>query len=316
MQSDPNPPRKALMMALDDYAFITVEGARALPLLQGQFTCDVNHASPSCVIEGAYCTPKGRVIANFLLWAATPERVVLRLRSDIVEPTMSVLSRYAALSRVTLQREMLVCTGVLGDGITAIGAGFFGDWPCEPLAMVSHDAHQVVQCDEVGRRFEIWSSPDALPELHHMLANCCTMAPSTHWRLALVRERKAEIVAATAGEFLPQMLGYDRGDMVSFRKGCYTGQEVVARARYKGSVKRRLYRLTGSSPYCPAPGSSLRQPGTGAPAGIVIDSAADGVQIELLAVLGSDPTPRSDTLLHATDGGIFQVLDEPCAILD
>lgn len=316
MQSDPNPPRNALMMALDDYAFITIEGARALPLLQGQFTCDVNRASPEHVIEGAYCTPKGRVIANFLLWAATPERVVLRLRSDIVEPTISVLSRYAALSRVTLHRETLACTGVLGDGITAIGARVPGGWPREPLAVSSHDAHQIVQCDDIGRRFEIWSSPDRLPALHQMLASFCTMAPSTHWRLALIRERKAEIVAATAGEFLPQMLGYDRGDMVSFRKGCYTGQEVVARARYKGSVKRRLYRLTGISPCCPPPGSLLRQPGTGAPAGTVVDSATDGAHVELLAVLGSDPAPRSDTLLHATDGSVFQVLDEPCAILD
>ena len=89
---------------LDDYAFLQVEGAKALPFLQGQLTCNVQDATPAGVLPGAYCTPKGRVIASFLLWARSPDSVLLRLRADIADDTATVLGKYAALSRVRAAR--------------------------------------------------------------------------------------------------------------------------------------------------------------------------------------------------------------------
>ena len=104
------------VIRLDDYDFLQVEGARALPFLQGQLTCNVQEATPAAVLPGAHCTPKGRVISSFLLWAQTPESVLLRLRADIAEQSAGVLARYAALSRVRVTRADLACIGLLGDG--------------------------------------------------------------------------------------------------------------------------------------------------------------------------------------------------------
>ncbi|MCG3171407.1 MAG: tRNA-modifying protein YgfZ [Pseudomonadales bacterium] len=313
MQTEP----QRIVTALDEYAFIAVEGALALKLLQGQLTCDVNGAAPERVIEGAYCTPKGRVIASFVLWAAAPGRVLLRLRQDIAETTASVLARYAALSRVTLRAEPLICTGLLGEGLEQTAGKVLGAWPLGPLAIVTIGEHQVLQCDATGRRFEVWSPAHAVSPLREALRAHCVEAPASSWRLALVREARVEIVAATAGEFLPQMLDYDRGEAVSFRKGCYTGQEIVARARYKGAVKRRLCRLAGAAARCPAPGDTLHQGDAARAAGVVVESAPAGeARVELLAVLAEEAWQEGAPPLTTADGSVFEVVAGPCAILD
>ena len=106
------------------------------------------------------------------------------------------------------------------------------------------------------------------------------------WRLALVRAGIAEIRSATCELFLPQMLGYDSDGRVSFRKGCYTGQEIVARTHYKGGVKRHLHRLEGRSEP-PVPGTALEFRGQSA--GTVVESAVSGEgTCEVLAVLADD----------------------------
>ena len=306
----------ASMVALDDYAFLELEGTRVLTLLQGQLTCDVKRASADRLIEGAYCTPKGRVISNFLLWAADSERVLLRMHASVVEPTATVLARYAALSRVNLTRKALVCTGLLGSKLAETAGTMLGNWPQHRLQIVPVGEHLVLQCDDAGRRHEIWSPPESAPRLREALAAHCPIIPPMSWRLALIRERKVDIVPAICDEFLPQMLEYDRSEAVSFRKGCYTGQEIVARAHYKGALKRRLYHLGATTTNCPAPGEVLYGSDAARAAGSVVASASDEGRVEVLAVLSEDTEPLAARELRSADGSVFEVLAAPCAILE
>jgi hypothetical protein len=294
---------------LDEYGFLVVEGARALQFLQGQLTCNVQDATPETVLPGAYCTPKGRVISSFLLWARAPETVLLRMRADLVANTAAVLGRYAALSRVRVSPAAMDCIGLLGSGIATALAGLVPAWPASARAVVGDGERGIVRCDEAGERVEIWVPRADTAALWETLAARVGSAQPAAWRLALIRAGEAEVQHATSDEFLPQMLGYDASGAVSFRKGCYTGQEIIARTHYKGSVKRRLRRLRGTAGSCPAAGAELLQGDTGRAAGKVVESAPDGTgAFEILAVLADDAVEGAPCLLRTPEGAALEVL--------
>jgi folate-binding protein YgfZ len=276
----------ACLISLESYGFLSVEGARAAEFLQGQLTCDLRQASAEHAISGAWCTPKGRVVCSFLLWQASAEQVLLRLRADLLQSTLVQLSRYGALSRVRIVEAPMRCLGILGEPSTAARAALAQTWPAEAGHLRPVEGGVLLRADAAGQRHELWLDPQAAVHWAGRLAELLPGGSESDWRLALVRANAAEIQAATRELFLPQMLRYDTNGSVSFRKGCYTGQEIVARTHYKGGVKRHLQHLTGAaSP--PPPGSSLIA-GT-QPAGTVVESAPDGRGgCEVLAVLADE----------------------------
>ena len=145
--------------------------------------------------------------------------------------------------------------------------------------------------------------------LWEKLASQLPVGAVNDWRLALVRTGAAEIQHATVDQFLPQMLGYDTSGAVSFRKGCYTGQEIIARTHYKGSVKRRLQRLGGAGAACPPVGSALLHRDGGRAVGSVVESAMDGEsRFELLAVLTEEALDGANCLAITALGEALELL--------
>jgi folate-binding protein YgfZ len=294
---------------LEEYAFLQVEGAKALPFLQGQLTCNVQEATPAFVLPGAYCTSRGRVISSFLLWAATSESVLLRLRADIADDTASVLGKYAALSRVRVARADMACIGLLGAGLETELHELFPQWPARPRALGTGGACHLLRRDGESAQFEVWAPRSEADALWNALASRLPVADAEPWRLALVRAGAAEIQHASVDQFLPQMLGYDASGAVSFRKGCYTGQEIIARTHYKGSVKRRLQRLGGTGAARPAVGSELLHRDTGRPVGSVVESAMAGdSRFELLAVLADEALDGANCLAISARGEALELL--------
>jgi hypothetical protein len=271
------------------YAFLSVEGTRAVDFLQAQLSCDLREARPGRVLAGAWCNIKGRVVANLLLRIPEPGRVLLRLRADLASSTCAALNRYAALSRVKLVAEPgCACIGVLGSGARAHVEERLGAAPGERLAAAdgAHDAF-VVQRDSAGTVLEVWAPAAAADALLQELRGAATPGTAADWLHALVTAGLAEVQHDTRELFLPQMLGYDADGTVSFRKGCYPGQEVVARAHYKGAVKRHLVLLGTAGGDCPAPGAELFADAR--PCGNIVECAParDG-RLAALAVLSED----------------------------
>lgn len=304
-----SPPPHPLAIRLGDYAHLAVEGARAAEFLQGQLTCNVPDAGATRVLPGAYCTPKGRVVASFLLWQPEPERVLLRLRADIAEPTAALLSKYGVFSRVRIGAPVppLACFGLLGMAVRERLADVFREWPAALNAATPAGAGCLIRRDESGALHELWVEAQAADAWWERLCARLDQGEASRWRHALVCRAEAEIQAATRDEFLPQMLGYDTSGAVSFRKGCYTGQEVVARTHYRGSVKRHLHALVAAGSACPAVGTGVvcgeRSVGT------VVECGTDPeTHCAVLAVIADEALAAGAPALQTTDGTTLRAL--------
>ena len=281
----------ARAIVLPEYGFVAIEGANACQFLQGQLSCNVPDAAPERVLPGACCTIKGRVISSFLVWRPTPERIVLRLRADIVDSTIAVLNKYGVFSRVKIAPAQpgLCCIGLLGDNLNAALAPWFPAPPATMGGVATHEGMHLVRRDERGMAMELWLEAGRLDTMSVALARRLPIAAPGDWHLALVRAGAAEIREATRDQFLPQMLGYEYGGALSFRKGCYTGQEIVARTHYKGALKRHLQRFECHAGAPPLPGEELRERLGGRLAGTIVEVApAAAASWELLAVVADE----------------------------
>lgn len=290
---------------LGDLGFVALDGARALDFLQGQLTCDMRQATRERAMAGAWCTPKGRVLCSLMAWPEAPDRVILRMHADLLGSTSAQLSRYAALSRVRIGTPGLRCLGLLGalDAGTRARLGLPETRAAGDVQTVPEGA--LLQLDADGLRHEFWVREDAESDLSKRWQEAIPDVREDLWRLALVRAGVAEVRAATQELFLPQMLGYDIQERVSFKKGCYTGQEIVARTHYKGGVKRHLHRLEGHGEPPPV-GTALESAGQNA--GTVVEAAASGDgRCELLAVLADEFTADATGVRFVAGGREFSL---------
>lgn len=303
---------------LVDYGFAAVEGSKASEFLQGQLTCNVFEAECGKPVPGAYCTPKGRVISSFLLCRFSHERIIMRMRADILDSTVEVLNRYGVFSRVRIGRcaPEMRCFGLLGAGLRESLGDLFPTWKLHTEDCFHDQEGLLISLDPGAARAEIWTRADAAEPLAATLRGHFQETTPDAWRLALIRNGTAEVQAATRDLFLPQMLHYDKAGAVSFRKGCYTGQEIVARAHYRGSVKRHLHRIGSNCTEPPAPGSELVDTSGSRSVATVIEAAPDGHGgCEMLVVANDDVVAGDAMLARLPGGGELRMLPLGCAIL-
>jgi folate-binding protein YgfZ len=274
---------------LSHEALLHVVGPDAEKFLQGQITCDVRRLDSATALPGAYCTPQGRVVCDFLLARTGPDAVALRLRAEIAERAAAVFGKYIIFSKAEVERhdDDWRLMGCWGDGSAALLQRVFGGKPEQQYGQVSGEAGLAIQLDREGRRFELWLRND---EIAARLRAETDPAPVEQWLEQDIAAGIARIEAATVEEFIPQMLNYDLTGHISFSKGCYTGQEVVARLHYRGTPKRRTFpaTLTAKSNETPVAGTpAAGTPAAGTPAA---GTPAAG-------------TPAAGTPLHRGGGG-------------
>ena len=303
----------AVLCDLSHLGLIGFAGSDAQVFLQGQLTCDVREASTVASRPGALCTPKGRALATFRLWQDA-DGYCMQLPVGQLEPIRKRLSMYVLRSKVSVSDRSGQCVriGVAGPQAGARLAAALGTAP-EALpaagAIAQADGMQWLALE--GGRFELVVQPDAAAALWTTLAGTITPAGEPVWRWAAIHAGEATLHEATREQFVPQMLDLDLAGGIGFSKGCYTGQEIVARTQYLGRLKQRLYRahLDGSA-MLPAPGAPLYSADLeGQATGMVVEAAwAPAGGIDLLAVVRTDSAAAHPLHLSAIDGPPLQSL--------
>ncbi len=262
-------------------ALLHLQGPAALSFLQGQVTCDTRKLDAHTALPGAYCTAQGRVVCDFLLTMLAEEHLALRMRRDIRASSAAVLGKYIVFSRARLDSEredwqIIACWGATAARVLE---GVFGAVPGGKYRACSGPGFTLVQLDEAAEQFECHLEPARAGSALERLRELATDAGETAWQALQIAAGTARIEASTTGEYIPQMLNYDVTGHISFNKGCYTGQEVVARMHYRGKPKRRLYlaELAAADMQAgahPVSGDSLYSPGAAQSVGNVINAVA------------------------------------------
>lgn len=298
----------AYFCTLSHEAILAVRGPDASKFLQGQITCNLNYLSPGHSSLGARCTPKGRMQSSFRI-LSVDDGYLLAMASELLAQQLADLQKYAAFSKSKLTDESIqwIRFGLSGADPLLLELGL--PLPTTAGSVVRQEQRLALRLPD--GRSELWAPAEQADQLHAQLSAKLPQAPLNTWLLAQIRAGIGQVTEATRELFIPQMINLQALDGVSFKKGCYTGQEIVARMQYLGKLKRRLYRLSLANAALPPPATALFSPVHGSSVGEVVLAAHSESGIELLAVLQEDAMLDGRIHLGAIDGPALNLLDLP-----
>jgi folate-binding protein YgfZ len=265
-----------------DLGLIAVSGDDAASFLHSQLTNDVQHLGVEQARLAGYCTPKGRLLATFLMWRDA-ESIYLQLPRELQAPLQKRLSMFVLRAKAKLRdaggesaRE-----AVLGFGGAQAGAALaqhVGTLPAAPYQKAEGAAGTVIRlADALGAPRYLWLTASdtaiaALPALSETLA----LGGNEAWRLAAIHAGVPQVTASTQEQFVPQMVNFELLGGVNFKKGCYPGQEIVARSQYLGKLKRRTSLATIDNAAARAGDEVYALSDPEQPCGMVVAAALNG----------------------------------------
>jgi folate-binding protein YgfZ len=293
-------------------SLIAVTGDGAQSFLHAQFTSDVAALAPNSSQYSGYCTPKGRLLASFLLWR-TEHCFYLQLPSSLREAIQQQLSKFILRAKVKVRDASGEFTryGVAGAQAEASLMRMFGAVPSAPNDVVHHDAGALIRLPV--DRFEVVVPREQSPAVLETLAKDARAAGQEQWDWLDIRAGIPVITPATQEEFVPQMVNLDLIGGVSFTKGCYPGQEIVARMHYRGRLKQRMYLAHIGSEAAPQPGDKLYSADLGEQSsGMIVNAAiAPGGGYDALAVIQMGSAESGRVHWKALDGPALDFLPQP-----
>ncbi|WP_106478234.1 CAF17-like 4Fe-4S cluster assembly/insertion protein YgfZ [Phytohalomonas tamaricis] len=231
------------LIPLVHLAIIEIEGPDSEKFLQGQTSAQVTQANGHVAPPTAFCTPKGRMIANAQLMRVDTERYWLLLDASVAETLRAHLAKYAVFYKTELRlRQDLAIVGLSGQNTTtALKA--YSAVPSHDWTMTLHEEMVVTRHPGEPSRFVMIADVQTMIARWDTVTTVAKLNSNDVWKLLDIRAGLAWVSEAQREAFLPQMLNWEALGGISFKKGCYTGQEVVARAHYRGQVKKRLMRF-------------------------------------------------------------------------
>ena len=280
------PPEGAVRLA--DWGVIRALGDDAAKFLHGQLTQDIEHLGPGQARLAGFCSAKGRLMASFVVWRPQTAEVLLACSADLLPAVLKRLSMFVLRSKCKLSDASAEWPlwGLAGaSAVQALGDAV----PDVPWGQTTAGAAALIRLPDalidgalLPRLLRAGGEPPTLPPLE---------MPS--WRAFEVHSGVARIVAATAEQFVPQMVNLELVGGVNFQKGCYPGQEVVARSHYRGTLKRRSMVMSCAAAL--APGSEVfHDADPDQPAGRVVLAGA---------LPGRDPVALVEVKLAALESG-------------
>ena len=273
-------------VALSAWGVIRARGPDAAAFLNGQLTQDMLQLGAAQARLAGYCSPKGRLLATFIAWRAAEDQILLACRADLLAATLKRLSMFVLRAKCRLDDASAdwPLYGLAGASADALLGAAPDDWSVAPQG-----AARLIRLPSAdGHSRALWAGAEPPP------AASLPPLPPAAWRWLEVRSGLPRVSAATADQFVPQMLNLELLGGVNFKKGCYPGQEVVARSQYRGTLKRRTYLMDSSAAL--APGMEVfHSDDPQQPAGMVVlaaslpdDRHAALVELKIAALQGGE----------------------------
>ncbi|MBZ0105841.1 MAG: folate-binding protein [Sulfuricella denitrificans] len=305
----------SILTDLSHLSVIQFAGDDSEAFLQGQLSCDVKQATLAQARLGSYCTPKGRMLATFLLWRSE-EGFFMQLPAPLREAIQKRLAMYVMRSKVKVSdaSAQRIRLGIAGEAAPAALAELGGVAPQDDYAVAHCGLVTAIRLP--GLRFEILVAPENGAAVWQTLSRHCTPVGSGRWEWLEIQAGIPMVTAGTQEQFVPQMANMELIGGVSFTKGCYPGQEIVARSQYLGKVKRRMYRARLQSDAAPQPGDVLFGQGPSEQSGGMLVNVQPSPEggFDLLAVILNASIESGAVHWKTPDGPKLELLDLPYTV--
>ncbi|WMQ74888.1 MAG: tRNA-modifying protein YgfZ [Sodalis sp.] len=305
------------LISLEDWALITLNGPDSVKYLQGQLTCDVASLEADCFSFAAHCDAKGKMFSHLCVFHHKDGMALIERRS-VRDCQLTELKKYAVFSKTTIAADdEAVLLGVAGFQAQAALGGLFASVPNAAHSVAHHQNTTLLFFNLPAPRFLLITTPAVCDALQHKLEGHVQLNDSRQWLALDIEAGYPVIDSANGAQFIPQAANVQALDGISFNKGCYAGQEIVARAKYRGANKRAMYWLSGKAGHLPAAGDDLelklgdnwRRTGTVLAACQLADSS-----VWIQAVLNNDLAPDSQLRVRDDAVGALAVRSLPYVI--
>ncbi|TWI69166.1 hypothetical protein IP91_00232 [Pseudoduganella lurida] len=303
---------------LGNLGLIAFTGEESAKFLHSQLTNDVEHLGGADVRLAGYCSPKGRLQASFLMWR-DDQSVYLQLARDLQPAIQKRLSMFVLRAKTkaadaTADRVMLGLGGGLAEAVLQT---WFDALPPAPYTKLDHPLGTLLRvADAFGAPRYLWLlSPETADMVAAELADRLVVGGDDAWRLSDIHAGVPLITTPTQEQFVPQMINFELLGGVNFKKGCYPGQEIVARSQYLGKLKRRTALATIDDAGI-TPGTEVFAPADpGQPCGMVVNAAPNGAGgVDALVEMKLDALEARDVHARAADGPALRFLPLPYAL--
>ncbi len=303
---------------LSHHGLISIDGEDAADFLQGQLTNDVREVTNELSQLSAYCTHKGRMLANFKLFKRD-NTYFISLPQGLLESILKRISMFILMAKVSMKdsSNALVKIGVSGPKADEQLGEIITELPTEVYAVTRINGYSIIKCPGLIPRYEIYGELDDMKTLWGNLDVNAAPAGSHIWEMLSIQAGIPTITLETSEAFVPHMTNMQLINGVNFQKGCYSGQEVVARMQYLGKLKRQMFHVTietaedvkaGDKLYCE--GSTSGQ-GTGQ---IVNAQLNTNGTVSALAVIDIKDANTGKLQLHDENGPAITLQTLPYAL--
>ena len=282
-------PQNTYLIPLTQQGLLSIKGPDAIKFLQGQVTCDVRELADNHTRLGAQCNIKGRMLLCFLALQTEPEQVFLRIDKGLVANGLASLGKYIVFSKAKLTdaTDTYRHIGIAGPNASKIIKDVFDLELEADNTWHSSQNHLIIRINE--HRYECWLNPEQAESIWQQAAKQTVIGNTNLWTLLNIQAGLGDITPETFETFTPQAINFQLVNGINFRKGCYTGQEIVARLHYRGTLKRHMYRFEfAATGDLPKPGSELKNAAGKSVGEIVIAAKKNAQSGELLASVADD----------------------------
>lgn len=247
---------KTIITDLTGSGLLHITGDDAENFLQGQLSSDIQEITAGNAQYSSYNTPKGRMLATFLAWW-DDDGYCLQLPYSLLESVKKRLSLFIMRAKVEIEdaSDRTVRIGVAGERATALLAKAFGELPADAMNVVHNTSGNLI-CLNTQQYLFAGNAEQAIA-LWSALRHEATPVGISCWEWLNIRAGIPQILPSTQEAFVPQMANLELIGGVSFKKGCYTGQEIITRTQHLGKIKRRLYLAHIDTNDTPQPGDPL-----------------------------------------------------------